>query len=88
VYILYGICYASPPFSQFFLRCGAFIDRAGRRDCPVSTALMHLLSDIWSPSWYLLQHVQYFCVSTKSVISYVDKYDTFSVTLKHYSCNA
>jgi len=51
--IVYEIWYVSPPFSQFFLHCGACIDRAGQHDRPVSRALMSLLNDIWSPLWYL-----------------------------------
>jgi len=46
--------YVSPAFSQFFLRCGAFIERAGQQERPLSSALMKLLNDIWSPSRYLL----------------------------------
>jgi len=48
-----GVVYVSPPFCQFFLCCGGFIDRSGQRDHPLSSALMSLLNDIWSPSWYL-----------------------------------
>ena len=41
----------SPPFSQFFVNCGAFVDRAG--DHPVSSALMSLFKYIWSPARYV-----------------------------------
>ena len=68
-----GICesrrvvmwYVSPAFSQFFLHCGAFIERAGHQECPLSSALMNLLKEIWSPSWYLhiiaVVHLKLWC---------------------------
>jgi len=52
---MYGtaVVSVSPAFSQFFLHCGAFIERAGQQEHPLSSTLMNLLNDIWSPSRYL-----------------------------------